>query len=502
MNACTEWLAQFFDELTPHEFYRVIFPEGELDQRGAMTKGKYTGIIIEVTDETKPVVRHYKDGSTKEVNEPVVMRHTVTNDLAEIDEVLQRENFCLMPPLSYAGKKRSAENARFLYAIAVDLDDLRKGKNGEPNGLIDLWVAHIERVQRIPKPTMIVSSGTGLHLYYVFESAIPLFPNIARQLQKYKHELTRLCWNEGIVDIESDNDIQFEGIYQGFRMPGTITKAGKLNGTNERARCFMTGEKVSIEYMNSFVEPKYQIKEYAYKSKLTKAEAQEKYPEWYEERIVKGNKNVLHPWALNRSVYDWWLRQIRSGAKVRHRYWCLWILAIYAKKCSFYDPKKNPNPVTREELEHDAWGLLGFLDEMTETEDNHFTEIDVIEALEAFEDRFISYPRASIRYKSNIPFEPAIRRNGQKQEDHLEEARAIRDIRMKRQGRKWDENNGRSKGSGEKSKIVEEWRLLHPDGKKIDCHKETGLSRVTIDKWWDKIEEGGGSSGENNTANS
>ena len=113
MNACTEWLAQFFDELTPHEFYRVIFPEGELDQRGAMTKGKYTGIIIEVTDETKPVVRHYKDGSTKEVNEPVVMRHTVTNDLAEIDEVLQRENFCLMPPLSYAGKKRSAENARF-----------------------------------------------------------------------------------------------------------------------------------------------------------------------------------------------------------------------------------------------------------------------------------------------------------------------------------------------------------------------------------------------------
>lgn len=31
MNACTEWLAQFFDELTPHEFYRVIFPGGELD---------------------------------------------------------------------------------------------------------------------------------------------------------------------------------------------------------------------------------------------------------------------------------------------------------------------------------------------------------------------------------------------------------------------------------------------------------------------------------------
>ena len=262
----------------------------------------------------------------------------------------------------------------------------------------------------------------------------------------------------------------------------------------------MTGEKVSIEYMNSFVEPKYQIKEYAYKSKLTKAEAQEKYPEWYEERIVKGNKNVLHPWALNRSVYDWWLRQIRSGAKVRHRYWCLWILAIYAKKCSFYDPKKNPNPVTREELEHDAWSLLGFLDEMTETEDNHFTEIDVIEALEAFEDRFISYPKASIRYKSNIPFEPAIRRNGRKQPVHLERARAVQNIDFPEGDCR--NKNGRPRGSGEKSKIVEEWRLLHPDGKKIECERETGLSRHTVLKWWDKIEEGGGSSGENNTANS
>ena len=485
MNEFTRWLNQYFDELTPHEFYRTIFPEGELDDRDAMTKGKYTGIIIEVTDEKRKLVRRYKDGSSREVEEPVVMRHTVTNDLEEIDEVLQRGNFCLMPPLSYAGKKRSAENARFLYAIAVDLDDLRVGKHGEPNGLIDLWVGHIQRVKRIPQPTMIVSSGTGLHLYYVFESAIPLFPNIARQLQKYKHELTRLCWNEGIVDIENDNEIQYEGIYQGFRMPGTITKAGKLDGTDERARCFLTGDKVTVDYMNGFVDAEYQITEYAYKSNLTRAEAKEKYPEWYEERIVKGNKNVLHPWALNRNVYDWWLRQIHSGAKVRHRYWCLWILAIYAKKCSFYDPKKNPNPVTQEELEHDAWGLMGFLDHMTETEDNHFTEVDVIEALEAFEDRFISYPKASIRYKANIPFEPAIRRNGRKQRLHLKLARANRDILCEARGKSdWREGAGRPKGSGTAREKVQDWQLRHPDGKKIECHRDTGMSRVTIDKWW------------------
>ena len=224
MNVLTKWLEQFFDEIEPKEFYREIFPEGELDAEGKFSKGKYAGVIIEVTEKVKKA----KSGKTK----PVVKRYSITDDLNIIDAVLKSGNFCLTAPISYAGKSRGAENARFLYAMAVDLDDIRVRKDGVPIGLIDLWNVHIERIGRIPKPTLIVSSGTGLHLYYVFEKAIPLFPNIAKQLQKFKHELTRLCWNEGIVDIKSDADIQYEGIYQGFRMPGTITKAGKKNGTN------------------------------------------------------------------------------------------------------------------------------------------------------------------------------------------------------------------------------------------------------------------------------
>ena len=32
---------------------------------------------------------------------------------------------------------------------------------------------------------------------------------------------------------------------------------------------------------------------------------------------------------------------------------------------------------------------------------------------------------------------------------------------------------------------VVEWRQLHPDGKKIECERETGLSRHTVLKWWE-----------------
>lgn len=29
------------------------------------------------------------------------------------------------------------------------------------------------------------------------------------------------------------------------------------------------------------------------------------------------------------------------------------------------------------------------------------------------------------------------------------------------------------------------WRLTHPDGRKIDCERETGLSRHTVLKHWE-----------------
>lgn len=35
-----------------------------------------------------------------------------------------------------------------------------------------------------------------------------------------------------------------------------------------------------------------------------------------------------------------------------------------------------------------------------------------------------------------------------------------------------------------KQKVLE-WRLRHPEGRKADCHRDTGLDPKTIRKWWD-----------------
>lgn len=468
MNVMTEWLERWFDEVEPREFYRGIFPSGSFQRRGeyrgpGTDAWGYNGILVSVTNRKKA------DGS------PFIKRYTVTDDLEVIDQVGRTDDFCLMSPISYVGLERTAANARYFYAFAVDLDRLRI-KDGRPLGLINLWERHVELLGRIPKPTYIVSSGTGLHLYYVLTEPVALYREAARLLQDIKRDLTTIIWDDTIVDITSVQDIQQEGIYQGFRVPGTITKRG------DRARAFLTGDKVKLEDLAEFTSffrtdrARNEKKIVNIKKKpLTLAKAKELYPEWYERRIEREEPRAV--WHTSRRVYEWWKVQIRRGAVVGHRYYCIMMLAIYARKCSMYDPKHNPDPVTREELERDAFGFLDFMEDKTDSEDNHFTEGDILDALEAYDDKWITYPRRSIEYKSGIRIN-ANRRNGRKQEEHIKRITTLRD--MDYPDGSWRDGNGRKP----KREIVQEWRLLHPDGRKADCIRETGLSKPTVYKWW------------------
>lgn len=56
------------------------------------------------------------------------------------------------------------------------------------------------------------------------------------------------------------------------------------------------------------------------------------------------------------------------------------------------------------------------------------------------------------------------KRNGRKQKEHLQRARAVQSIDYP--DGSWRNKDGRPKGSGTAQKQVEEWRKNHPDGKK------------------------------------
>lgn len=442
MNLDELLIEQGFINIDYMSFYRDIFPVGSFEKKGMYEDEKANGIIVEVTDE-------YIGEKQK------VLRHTLTDELEKLDEVVKRDNFCIMSPISYIGKSRQSKNARFMYAMAIDLDGVTSIKRF--NFLME-QINHgdgmIGFVWGLPRPTYIVSSGTGLHLYYVFEQPIPLLKTVVKELEKLKRRLTWQAWTQGSSELH--DSVQYESLFQGFRIVGTATKSGS------RAKAYKTGKKVTIEYLNKFVPEEYQSKDFAYKSKLSLEEAKKKYPEWYQKRIVE--KRPRETWTCKVDLYNWWIRKIHEGATQGHRYWCVMTLATYAKKCG----------VSYDKLFADSVSMLDFLN----SKGDEFTLNDIMRALEAYNDNYITYPIDAIVTKTDIKIEKN-KRNYRKQKQHLKIARFARDLN-------YEDPNGWINKSGRptaQAKVIQ-WQKEHPNGKKADCIRETGLSKPTVYKWW------------------
>ena len=429
-----------FTEVDYRAFYRELFPVGSFEEKGVYEDGKYNGIAIQLDKKLK---------RTK--------RFTVTDDLDVLDELVASDDFCLMSPISYAGKTRQSGNARYLYAFGIDLD----GVVSEENFSVLMWQikqGSIDQEQYpfwfLPKPTYIVSSGTGLHLYYFLEKPVPLFRNNVKELDKLRQRLVWQAWTQGASELS--DSVQFESLFQGFRIVGTITKTGT------RVRAFKVGEKVSLEHLNSRVPLEDEAKIREYTPPLTLNQAKEKYPDWYQKRIIE--KQPKGTWRVNRAVYDWWKNQYANKAKIGHRYFHIMTLAIYARKAG----------ISYTELEKDAFEVAKILD----TSDHPFTDDDVINALEAYNDAYITYPLHAIEARCNVQL-PRNRRNGRKQDQHMAIMRAI-------QSTIDPVGNWRYRGGAPtKQAQVRAWRETNPCGRKIDCEKETGLSRHTVLKWWE-----------------
>lgn len=438
MDFISDYMQQFFESVTPHEFYRDVFPMGELEERGKQKKGKYNGVAVELLPREK--------GSSVQK----IKRYIVTDDLYILDKLLESDNFIIISPISYKGKNRKGESARFIYGLAIDLDGVETKQN-----ITDLFYQMQNDI--LPTPTYVVTSGHGLHLYYLFETPLPAFENIKKGLHVLKMALIRRIWNRYIT-VLSDKP-QYQSIFQGFRLVGGVTKDGR------RTQAYRTGKKITVEYLNNYVTEENQLKEFSYKSKLTLSDAKKKYPEWYERRIEQGQEKGT--WVCKRALYDWWKRRLLIEATEGHRYFSMMCLAIYAKKSG----------VSYEELEKDAFELVPRFDLLTTDEKNHFTDYDCIKALEMYNDSYFTFPIEEIVKLTLIPIEKN-KRNCRKQKQHLQLARGIRQLK----GEMGELVSGGGRPTAEKT--VKQWQQAHPDGKKADCIRETGLSKKTVYKWW------------------
>lgn len=143
-------------------------------------------------------------------------------------------------------------------------------------------------------------------------------------------------------------------------------------------------------------------------------------------------------------------------------------LAIYAYKCGV--PKKQ----LRQDMQQ------AFEDLQMVKHENVLTENDIRSALEAYDKEYYNFTIKDIEALTDVRIEKN-KRNGRKQEQHLRLARGQLAI-LKEIG---ETTQGRPAGTGTAQKKVFEWREQHPEGRKADCHRDTGLDPKTIRKWWD-----------------
>ena len=446
------YLSEWGSEVTPLDFYHEIFDE-PIERRGHPEDRLPNPIVT---------LLHYNESTDKSF----MLNHIVFQDFKEIEESKGRA-FALCSLCTYGGKRKTAVNAYKLYGFAIDLDGVGAYQLESLRMMADRDL--------IPYPTYVVNSGNGVHVYYKFLEPIPLYPPVRKALQKLKHGLTLCIWTKE-TSTYKPKFRQFQGIYQGFRMPGSCSKLGRTEESKGKylVKAFKVGKPVDLVELSHYVDDEYKMPDEfdIYGSGLWEEEhlsldkAKELYPEWYQKRVIE--KQPKGTFATNPAVYRWWLKKIPSIARDGNRYWCIAFLFCYGIKCR----------IDKDIVFADAYDMLQMLDDLTVREDNPFTEDDILKASKYYEPSYAYMSIKAIETKCGIHIERS-RRNGRKQAVHMKRITRLRDD---------DYPNGtwrNENGAPTKQEQVLLWRKEHPNGKKIECQRETGLSRPTVLKWWD-----------------
>lgn len=452
-NTLQQLIEQHCSSCRPVDAYRVIF---HMEDGYVQKKGEEPGFY-----KSNPIMIYQKESR--------VRRKIMYED--ELDSLLKEAadaDWAFLGGCSYFGKANKQEHASKLHAMIFDIDGITV------DTMTNFFFTCDCTNDIYPRPNFIALSGHGVHLYYVFDKPIDLFPEVKLQLKEMKYALTVKLWNQY---TSTEKKIQYQGINQSFRIFGSKCKA-----SSARKRCKVFSyrkEPWRVEDLAWYGTPKIEIKiSERYDTKYPLKKAQELFPEWYEKVVVRGDKSQK-AWKICEKVhgrdpfalYHWWKRKIESDATVGHRYFCLMCLAIYAAKCDL------PFDI----LKKDAAELQKSFTQMSDKDP--FTISDMESALECYDVRYKTFPIDDISRLTAIPIKKN-KRNGRKQSQHLAGARAIQKINDEFNGTNWRDGCGRKAGSSRQREVVEAWQASHPDGKKCDCIRDTGLSRPTVYRWW------------------
>lgn len=400
----------------------------------------------------------------EKIRREMVFEDTFEEQLRRFQE---QADWAILNGLTYWGRVNDGQHQNKLCAFVFDYD-IDKQKQ-VPKKLYNFLYGAFSESKLYPIPNYMVLSSHNVHLYYVLEEPLDLFPIVKTQAKKLKHELSRIMMNRYTTNIEKPDA---QGINQGFRIVGGKTKAGE-GVAYPTVRAFRLNEHpFSIEELNERVPEDARVQP-GRKSKYTIEQVKKQFPEWYEQVIV-GGRRTTGRWVVKEDLYRWWLKKAYAEAVPGHRYYCVMALAVFAAKCGILDKGR---------VRRDAESLLEKFNDFAGAEP--FTKKDIKSALECLDLRFCNFSRKELESYTGVPMPPN-KRNYRPQTQHLKIARFARDLNYDTPDG-WREGNGRPKGSPNKDHpkrdAIRAYAAEHPDASHAAIAKALGVSRTTVIKW-------------------
>lgn len=356
--------------------------------------------------------------------------------IADAVEFGSMRNDVLIGGCTYFNNWISKKSAKDIYTFIIDYDNAYSGTLLQ--ALQNDWKG--ANGDQFAKPTYIVNSGTGLHLYFVLSEPIPCYHSMTQQIDKLYRSLAVQQSRRVYAQLQ----IQWFG--QDFRC------GGGRNKYNWENTIFRVGEKWDIDDLGRAVDLK-DVHFIRYGEKR------------HTKKTGRRKRQKIVGWKSDRAFYDYALRNCIEKTKEGNRYMSMCALSAIAYKCG----------VDKEDLEADLTDLLTVYNKGAVRQ---VKPKEIQSALKMYCEKAMVTPRESLEHWQGWEYKP-IKRNGRKRAVHLKIARSTLSIMNDVEGKTLQ-------GRKPKKEAVEAWQQSNPGRSKADCIRETGLSKKTVYKYWEK----------------
>lgn len=332
-----------------------------------------------------------------------------------------------IPPCDFFNGVYRAACLKKIYALILDLDYL------DPDTLARL-IKQIDAGTK-PQPSMIVNSGSGIHLYFTFAEPVDAYKLRLPTLRAMLARVGDLYSSYGKLDRHP--------LTQAFRPVGSLTKLGDI------ATGFIVGQQWDAlelaEKIGVRIEGWQHVKKPAEEGKPAPA------------KKPAAPKVAFMPNA-KRKLFAYCGERIFTHTDLGNRYKALFGLAIVGYKTH------TPRAEVIAEME----SLIKIWNRKHPENPVEMREID--KAMEGYSQKFLMVRSATLEEYFGWQFERKIPRKGRTQEKHLVRARAVRNALMK----------------VEKQQTIEEYVEKNPTASLRQIERETGIAYRAIKKYYPK----------------